>query len=100
MAEDSDNDLCKKRTSRTTLHHFDSASVDVISIAEMINTITGLVSCQSKDRFDIGTLRYSAGVSAIWVSPFGLVSVSIAQPFGDEPGDEVQQFQFNFGQSF
>lgn len=50
--------------------------------------------------FDVGELRYSAGVGAIWVSPFGLVSVSIAQPIGDKPGDETQRFQFNFGTNF
>lgn len=50
--------------------------------------------------FDVGELRYSAGVAGIWVSPFGLISVSIAQPFGDKSGDEIQQFQFTFGTSF
>ena len=50
--------------------------------------------------FDLNDLRYSAGLSGIWVSPFGLVSVSIATPIGDEPGDETQPFQFTFGSSF
>lgn len=45
-------------------------------------------------------LRYSAGLSAIWISPFGAVSASIAQPFGDESTDEIQNFQFTFGTSF
>ena len=52
------------------------------------------------DDFDLGEIRYSAGLGGIWVSPFGLVSVSIAKPIGDKPGDEVQQFQFTFGSSF
>lgn len=47
-----------------------------------------------------GDMRYSAGLSAIWLSPFGAISASIAQPFGDEPGDEIQNFQFTFGTSF
>lgn len=50
--------------------------------------------------FDMGNLRYSAGLSGIWVSPFGLVSISIATPIGSEPGDETQRFQFNFGTNF
>ncbi len=50
--------------------------------------------------FDVGELRYSAGVAGIWVSPFGLISVSIAQPFGDDAEDETQPFQFTFGTSF
>jgi len=50
--------------------------------------------------FDISEMRFSVGLSVIWVSPFGLVSVSISKPFGDEPGDQTQSFQFNFGSSF
>ncbi len=54
----------------------------------------------ANEDFDVGELRYSAGLAGIWVSPFGLVSVSIAQPFGDKSGDETQPFQFTFGTSF
>jgi outer membrane protein insertion porin family len=50
--------------------------------------------------FDLGNLRYSAGLSGIWISPFGLVSVSIAAPIGDKPGDKTQAFQFTFGTNF
>ena len=45
-------------------------------------------------------MRYSAGLSAIWLSPFGAVSASVAMPFNDESTDEIQNFQFNFGTSF
>jgi outer membrane protein insertion porin family len=54
----------------------------------------------SDEDFDLGTLRTSAGLSGIWLSPFGLLSVSIAQPFNARDGDEVQKFQFTFGTSF
>ncbi len=50
--------------------------------------------------FDAGELRYSVGLSGIWVSPFGLVSASIAQPIADQAGDDIQNFQFTFGTSF
>ena len=51
--------------------------------------------------FDLGELRYAAGFSGIWISPFGLVSVSIAEPIGDKKGiDETQPFQFTFGSTF
>ena len=50
--------------------------------------------------FDAGELRYSAGISGIWLSPFGLVSASIAQPFNDQATDQIQNFQFTFGTSF
>jgi outer membrane protein insertion porin family len=49
---------------------------------------------------DFGDLRYSAGLSAKWLSPFGGLSFSIAQPINDEAGDETQQFQFSFGSGF
>ncbi len=49
---------------------------------------------------DLGLLRYSAGISGVWVSPFGIVSVSVAAPFGDEDTDQLQPFQFTFGSSF
>jgi len=53
-----------------------------------------------RESIDFGTLRYSAGLSGIWVSPFGIVSVSVAQPFNDESTDRLQPFQFTFGSSF
>ena len=50
--------------------------------------------------FDTGELRYSVGLSGIWVSPFGLLSVSLAQPLADQAGDQIENFQFTFGTSF
>ena len=58
--------------------------------------------------FDAGELRYSVGLSGIWVSPFGLVSASLAQPINDQDAnaitgqraDQTQIFQFTFGSSF
>jgi len=49
------------------------------------------------DELDIGDLRYSVGVSAKWLSPFGALSVSLAMPLNDDEDDEVQVFQFSFG---
>lgn len=59
--------------------------------------------------FDFGTLtnsfnfkniKYSAGISGEWMSPFGAIAVSIAQPFNATPTDSVQRFQFSFGTGF
>ncbi len=72
--------------------------------------------------FDIGSIsnsfsannfRYSAGLSGEWLSPFGALSVSAAEPLNsgqttyvDNNGntqhivDQKQLFQFNFGQNF
>jgi outer membrane protein insertion porin family len=45
-------------------------------------------------------LRYSAGLAVMWVSPMGPLKVSIAQPINNQPGDNLQRFQFQFGQQF
>lgn len=52
------------------------------------------------DTIDLGELRYSVGLSGIWVSPFGIISASVAQPFNDGSDDRLQPFQFTFGSSF
>jgi outer membrane protein insertion porin family len=45
-------------------------------------------------------LRYSAGLSGEWLSPFGAIAVSVAQPFNASDQDNVQNFQFTFGSGF
>lgn len=45
-------------------------------------------------------LRYAAGVSLFWQSPFGPLRVSYAMPINSGPNDRVQRAQFTFGQSF
>ncbi len=50
--------------------------------------------------FDLGELRYSAGLSATWLSPIGALSISLAYPLNEEEGDETQVFQFGIGQTF
>lgn len=49
---------------------------------------------------DLGTLRYSTGLSVVWMSPFGAMSVSGAIPLRTEKGDETQAIQFTFGTTF
>jgi len=50
--------------------------------------------------FEASELRYSTGVAAVWASPMGLLTFSLAQPYNTKSGDEVETFQFNFGNSF
>jgi outer membrane protein insertion porin family len=50
--------------------------------------------------FEFDTIRYSLGVSAIWLSPLGPLTVSIAAPLNTQPLDDEQAFQFTFGTSF
>ncbi|TCK18449.1 Beta-barrel assembly machine subunit BamA [Thiogranum longum] len=54
----------------------------------------------STQDFSAEELRMSAGLSAVWLSPVGPLSVSIAQAFNDQSGDDTQFFQFNLGAGF
>jgi outer membrane protein insertion porin family len=44
--------------------------------------------------------RFGAGMAVLWVSPFGPIKISAAQPFRSQDGDQKQRFQFTFGQQF
>ena len=62
------------------------------------------------DSLSVDNIKFSAGVSGEWLSPFGALSVSAAYPLnrgeytfnnGANTGkDNTQFFQFNFGQNF
>ena len=52
------------------------------------------------DSYDIGDLRYSAGLGFAWISPFGPIKVSVAYPIIKKDDDDTQPFQFNFGTNF
>lgn len=45
-------------------------------------------------------MRYSTGIALTWVSPMGPLKVSLAEPLNDIPADNLQRFQFMFGQQF
>lgn len=47
-----------------------------------------------------GPLRYSAGISLEWRSPFGPLQFSVAKPLLLKPWDEQQMFQFSLSSSF
>ncbi|MFN3543794.1 MAG: outer membrane protein assembly factor BamA [Thiobacillus sp.] len=51
-------------------------------------------------QFAFGDLRYSAGVSVLWVSPLGPLKFSLAQPLVKKTGDETEVFQFSLGSVF
>ena len=52
------------------------------------------------NKLDVETLRYSAGISAIWISPIGGVEFSMAKPFHDQVTDKKDIFQFSLGSTF
>jgi len=50
--------------------------------------------------FDADEMRYSVGLGALWISPFGPLSISIGVPLNEETNDLVEKFQFGMGSSF
>ena len=53
-----------------------------------------------KEDFDFDTLRYSTGIAAVWVTPVGPLTMSIAKPVKTLRDDETQGLQITFGTSF
>ena len=47
-----------------------------------------------------GPIRMSTGLAATWISPFGPLKFSIAQPLNKQENDKLQRFQFQMGQTF
>jgi outer membrane protein insertion porin family len=47
--------------------------------------------------YDMGELRYSAGVSLMWITPIGPLRFSFAKAFNNEATDQLQNFQFTIG---
>jgi outer membrane protein insertion porin family len=52
------------------------------------------------NKYQFSELRYSTGLSVLWVSPFGPLKVSMAAPLTSKPDDRKQAFQFTFGGAF
>ncbi len=70
-------------------------SVRVGTFLDAGTLATGLNSSDLRKYF-----RYSAGLSGEWLSPFGALAVSVAQPLNSENTDRTQAFQFTFGSGF
>lgn len=52
------------------------------------------------DDVELNQLRFATGIGATWQAPVGPISLSIAYPFNDQPGDDTQTLQFLFGDVF
>ncbi|MEX1196990.1 MAG: outer membrane protein assembly factor BamA [Pseudohongiellaceae bacterium] len=50
--------------------------------------------------FDAGELRYSAGVSVSYLSPFGPLTFYLAKPFSTDDRDDTKTFDFTVGAGF
>jgi outer membrane protein insertion porin family len=51
-------------------------------------------------KMNFSDLRYSTGVSFIWVSPLGPLKFSYGKPLNAKPEDKIQHLQFQLGQVF
>ncbi len=51
-------------------------------------------------KFDASEFKYSTGVAAQWLSPFGALQISYGYPLNADENDETQEFQFSFGSQF
>lgn len=52
------------------------------------------------DGFNANNMKYSAGISGEWLSPFGAIAVSVAKPLNADSNDDERNFQFSFGSGF
>ena len=50
--------------------------------------------------FDAGELRYSAGISVTYLSPFGPLTFYVARPFSKSDEDDTKNFDFTIGAGF
>ena len=70
---------------------FDSPAARVSAFVDFGNVYDGF------DNFKAGDLRVSTGVSLLWRSPMGPLSISYAFPIRKKDGDQVERLQFTFG---
>ena len=53
-----------------------------------------------KEGFNGDAARFSAGISALWLSPFGPLTLSYAKPLNQGVNDKVTELQFGMGGAF
>ena len=55
---------------------------------------------EEDENIALDEMRFSAGLSVLWVSPFGPINVSFAKALNDDAQDEMESFQFGMGTNF
>jgi len=82
--------------------------VPFLSEVKSVRLSTFMDAGTVSNNLGVSDMRYSAGIAGEWLSPFGALSVSAAEPLNaknantltGQPADQKQIFQFNFGQNF
>ena len=54
----------------------------------------------AEEKMRLSELRYSTGLSFIWISPLGPIRLSYGKPLNAKESDKVQHLQFQLGQVF
>ena len=90
-------------------------NMQVIGSAEILIPISAIASSETfrlgvyfdagnvfanVDTFEAEELRQSVGLSAKWFSVIGPIEASYSETLNDQPGDDIQNFQFALGASF
>jgi outer membrane protein insertion porin family len=90
-------------------------NLQVIGSAEILIPISAIASSETfrlgvyfdagnvfanVDTFEAEELRQSVGLSAKWFSVIGPIEASYSETLNDQPGDDIQNFQFALGASF
>ena len=55
---------------------------------------------EEDENIALDEMRFSAGLSVLWVSPFGPINVSFAKALNDDAQDETESLQFGMGTNF
>jgi outer membrane protein insertion porin family len=80
--------------------YFPIPYLEIQSIRTSVFIDAGNVYNTTVEDIDLGTLRYSTGVSLQWLSPMGPFVFSLAKPLTNYEGDITESFQFNIGSMF
>ncbi|MEO5628223.1 MAG: outer membrane protein assembly factor BamA [Thermomonas sp.] len=70
---------------------FDSPAARISAFIDFGNVYDGW------DNFKANDLRVSTGISLLWRSPMGPLSISYALPIRKKDGDQIERLQFTFG---
>ena len=74
-------------------------SLYFVDVGNVFNTDCPAYSERCLD-FDAKELRITTGLAVSWLSPMGPMSFALAHPLNNKPGDEVERFSFEVGQTF
>ena len=74
-------------------------SVYFIDAGNVFNTACPAASLDCHD-FDAKEIRVTTGFSVSWLSRMGPMTFALTQPLNDKPGDEIERFSFELGQTF